>query len=98
MRNNYPKRPSGEPPHTLSKLYDAPVGFVPPTSHLRQCLALIVVAEGRLFLGIGWFILFSNLFWNQTWFAVGQQTNGSNYKDGVQHEEFLDEGSIICET
>ena len=30
MRNYFPKRPSGAPLHTLSKLYDVPVGFVPP--------------------------------------------------------------------
>ena len=28
MRNNFPKRQSGAPLHTLSKLYDVPVGFV----------------------------------------------------------------------
>ena len=32
MRNYFPKRPSGAPLHTLSKLYDVPVGFVPPPS------------------------------------------------------------------
>ena len=30
MRNYFPKRPSGAPLHTLSKLYDVPVGFVSP--------------------------------------------------------------------
>ena len=30
MRNYFPKRPSGAPFHTLSKLYDVPVGFDPP--------------------------------------------------------------------
>ena len=30
MRNYFAKRPSGAPLHTLSKLYDVPVGFVPP--------------------------------------------------------------------
>ena len=30
MRNYFPKRPSVAPRHTLSKLYDVPVGFVPP--------------------------------------------------------------------
>ena len=30
MRNYFPKRPSGAPLHTLSKLYDVPVGFEPP--------------------------------------------------------------------
>ena len=29
MRNYFPKRTSGAPLHTLSKLYDVPVGFVP---------------------------------------------------------------------
>ena len=31
MRNYFPKRPSGAPLHTLSKLYDVPVGFEPPS-------------------------------------------------------------------
>ena len=30
MRNYDHKRPSGAPLHTLSKLYDVPVGFEPP--------------------------------------------------------------------
>ena len=30
MRNYFPKRPSGAPLHTLSKLYDIPVDFVTP--------------------------------------------------------------------
>ena len=30
MRNYFPKRPSGAPLHTFSKLYDVPVGFVNP--------------------------------------------------------------------
>ena len=32
MRNSFPKRPSGAPLYTLSKLYDVPVGFVNPSS------------------------------------------------------------------
>ena len=32
MRNYFPKRSSGAPIHTLSKLCDVPVGFVPPPS------------------------------------------------------------------
>ena len=32
MRNYFPKRTSGAPLHTLSKLYDVPVGFVSPPS------------------------------------------------------------------
>ena len=38
--------------HTLSKLYDVPVGFV-IRLHLRQCIALFAVAEGWLLLDIG---------------------------------------------
>ena len=47
----------GAPLHTLSKFKDVSVGFVPP-SHLRQCFALFVVAEGWLLLDIVWFVLF----------------------------------------
>ena len=35
MRNYFPKRPSGAPLHTLSKLYDVPVGFVPPPPYFE---------------------------------------------------------------
>ena len=36
----FPKRPSGAPLHTLSKLYDVPVGFVtpPPYFETEYCL------------------------------------------------------------
>ena len=52
MRNYFPKRPPGAPLHTLSKLYDVPVGFVTPPI-LRMCIALLVVAEGWLLLDVG---------------------------------------------
>ena len=52
MRNNFPNRSSDALFHTLSKLYDVPVGFVTPP-HLRQCIALIAVAQGWLLLDIG---------------------------------------------
>ena len=45
MKNYFLKRPPGAPLLTLSKLYDVPVGFVPP-SILRLCIALFAVAEG----------------------------------------------------
>ena len=35
MRNYFTKRPSGAPLHTLSKLYDVPVGFVPPPPYFE---------------------------------------------------------------
>ena len=39
MRNCFPKRPSGAPLHTLSKLYDVPVGFVtPPYFEAEYCI------------------------------------------------------------
>ena len=55
MRNYFPKRPSGAPLHTLSKLYDVPVGFVhpPPPPILRLNIAYFAVAEGWLLLDIG---------------------------------------------
>ena len=58
MRNYFPKRPSGAPLHTLSKLYDVPVGYVPPPLILRLNIAYFAVAEGWLLLDIGWFVLF----------------------------------------
>ena len=39
IRNYYLKRTSGAPLHTLSKLYDVPVGIVPHPL-LRQCMAI----------------------------------------------------------
>ena len=52
----FPKRPSGSPLHTLSNLYDVPVGFA-PTPLLMLRLALFAAAEGWLLLDIGWFVL-----------------------------------------
>ena len=56
MGNYIPKRPSGPPLHTLSILFDVPVGFIAPPN-LRQCIALFAVAEGWLLLDIGWSVL-----------------------------------------
>ena len=58
MRNYFPKRPSGAPLHTLSKLYDVPVGFVTTPPILRLNIAYFAVAEGWLLLDIGLFVLF----------------------------------------
>ena len=59
MRNYFPKRLSGALLHTLSKLYDVPVGFVTPLFWCGHwCIALFAVAEGLLLLDIGWFVLF----------------------------------------
>ena len=52
MRNYFPKLPSGEPLHTLSKVYDVPDGFVTPPI-LRLNIAYFAVAEGWLLLDIG---------------------------------------------
>ena len=53
MRNYFPKRPSGAPLHTLSKLYDVPVGFVTPPPNFELNIAYFAVAEGWLLLDIG---------------------------------------------
>ena len=58
MSNYFPKRPLCAPLHTLSKLYDFPVGFVNPPPTLRLSIALFAVAEVWLLLDIGWFVLF----------------------------------------
>ena len=52
MRNYFPKRPSGAPLHTLSKLYDVPVDFVPPP-YFEAENAYFAVAEWWLLLDIG---------------------------------------------
>ena len=51
MRNNFPKRPSDAPLHSLAKLYNVPIGVVPPPPPLS------VVAEGWLLLDIGLCVL-----------------------------------------
>ena len=54
MRNYFPKRPSGAPLHTLSKLYDVLVGFVPPPPYFEAeyCLFCgrrrVAVARNRM--------------------------------------------------
>ena len=60
MRNYFPKQPSCAPIHTLSKVYDVPVGFVPPLLRLR--IALFAVVEGWLLLDTGWFVLFLHFY------------------------------------
>ena len=42
MRNYFPKRPSGAPLHTLSKLYNVPVGFVTPPPYFEAWILLIL--------------------------------------------------------
>ena len=60
-RNYFPKRPSGAPFHTLSKLYDVPVGFVPPSYFQAEyCLFCgrrrVTVARYRMIcLVLSWF-------------------------------------------
>ena len=41
MRNYFPKRPSGAQLHTLSKLYDVPVGFVTPPPYFEAVYCFI---------------------------------------------------------
>ena len=53
MKNNFPKRPSGAPLSTLSKLYDVPVGFVHPPPLFETVIALFAVADRWLLLDIG---------------------------------------------
>ena len=66
MRNYFPKRPSGAPLHTLSKLYDVPVGFEPPPPYFEAeyCLFCgrrrVAVARYRIIclsVGIGGFVI-----------------------------------------
>ena len=52
MSNYFPKRSSGAPLCTLSKLYHFHIAFV-AIPHLRLCIALIATAEGWLLLNIG---------------------------------------------
>ena len=61
MRNYFQKRLSCVPLHTLSKVYDVPVSFVPHSHILRLCIALFAVAEGWLLFDIGWFALFLDM-------------------------------------
>ena len=52
MRNYFPKRLSGASLHTLSNLYDVPVGFATPSPILKFFIALYAVAKGWLLLDI----------------------------------------------
>ena len=55
IRNCFPKRTSGVPLHTLSKLYDVPVGFEASPLHLRQYITLFAVAR---------YLMMSDFTWN----------------------------------
>ena len=46
MRNYFPKRPSGSPLHTLSKLYDVPVGFEPTPLFWGSILLILRSPKG----------------------------------------------------
>ena len=54
MRNCFPKRPSGAPLHSLSKLYVVAVGFVTPPSYFEAVYCFmcgrrrVVVARYRM--------------------------------------------------
>ena len=54
MRNYFPKRPLGALLHTLSKLYDVPVGFVSPSPSFEAvyysicCRRRVAVARYRM--------------------------------------------------
>ena len=53
MKYYFLKRPSGATLHTLSKLYDVLIGFVPHSPLLSLCIAVFAVAAGWLLLDIG---------------------------------------------
>ena len=61
MSNYFPKRPSSALLHTLSKLYNVPVRFV-PSPILKLCIGLFAVAEVWLLLNIGWIVLFFQFY------------------------------------
>ena len=46
MRNYFPQRPSGAPLHTLSKLYDVPIGFVPHPLFWGRVLLYLRLPKG----------------------------------------------------
>ena len=62
MKNNFPKHQSGEPIHTLSKLYDVLLVLYSLNLYLRQCLALFAASKGWLFFDFGWFVLLLSWF------------------------------------
>ena len=53
IRNYFPKHTSGAPLNTLSKFYDVPFGFLAPSNHFRQCIALFSIAKVWMLLDIG---------------------------------------------
>ena len=49
IRNYFPKRPWVAPLHTLSKLYDVPVGFVTPPPPYFQTVYCFICGRRRVF-------------------------------------------------
>ena len=85
MRNYIPKRASGAPIYTLSKLYDVSFGCVTPSSFVAV-YCLLSVAEGWLLVDIRLFVLFfhykssSALYWyNKLNFIIWFIKNGYCY-------------------
>ena len=77
MRNYFPKQPSSTPLHTLSKLYDVPVGFVAPSPSFEVVYCFIcsrrraAVARYRMnCLVLSHFHLTSVKFLNSEWGKV----------------------------
>ena len=96
MRNYFPKRTSGAPLLTLSKLYDVPVGFVFTPTLLRQCIAIFAVAEGWLLLDIGWFVLFLLYFVAKKSSAFSESKRRFKPLWGRKVELFRSEKTPIC--
>ena len=53
MRNYFPKRPSGAPLHTLSKLYDVPVGFTKMYLARWITVNVVIFAGGKFRENVG---------------------------------------------
>ena len=97
MRNYFPKRPSGAPLHTLSKLYDVPVGFVTPP-YFEAVYAYFAVAKGWLLLDIGWFVLYLRKFYGrygdlikQYEVSLSQMLNDILWPDHIQWQPPTDQ-------
>ena len=87
MRNYFPKRPSGAQLHTLSKLYDVAVAYVPLVSF--EAVYCFICGRRRVAgLDIGWFFLFFRTRKINRW-------NKNKKKNNLNHWQYVN-GSVNC--
>ena len=81
MRNYFPKQPSGAPLHTLSKLYDVPVGFEPPPPLFWGWILLILRSPkgGCFSISDDLSCSFQGIHWYREYMYVIMPLNGQHW-------------------